>query len=310
VIRALLVTNPHAGNAPPACDAAWLHWRLSAMDWEVLTGPGLLPDAPDATWQQAIDAADRVVVMGGDGTIRRLLPYLSTKPKPLAILPCGTGNDLARSLGIPLDPVQAIEIARSGAARRIDLAEVNGHLFVNVASLGVSAAVSVTLQEETKRRFGTTAYRMAAVREIWRRPPLNLSLFMNGHHHRLTAYQVSIANGVSFGGGWRIADDASLDDHTLDIVVLGRMTIAERWRRWRDATQGSLAATLASATFRAPSCCIEADGPLVANLDGDPVTLAPPLRFRVRPCALSVMVPATTLALPDHARADEWQLGA
>jgi YegS/Rv2252/BmrU family lipid kinase len=292
VTRALLVANPRAGSMASACDPEWSRWRLKALGWDVATAPDQMTPETDEAWQRAVAEADVVVAMGGDGTIRRLLPYLIAHPTPLAIVPCGTGNDLARSLGLPLDPVLALEIAHSGMERRIDLATVNGLPFVNVASLGVSAAVSISLTEETKKRFGTFAYRLAVVREVWRRPPLSLSLYANGKRHRLTAYQVSIANGVSFGGGWSIAADASLDDHALDIVVIGPMPLADRWRRWREQSQGGLAGTMAaSESFRAPSCRIEARQPLVVNLDGDPVELNPPLRVTVLPCALSVIVP-------------------
>jgi YegS/Rv2252/BmrU family lipid kinase len=266
------------------------------MGWTVMPAPDLPPHEHPRNWQQAVAATDVLVAMGGDGTIRRLLPFLAFQPCPLAILPCGTGNDLARSLGLPLDPAQALEIARSGIQRRIDLGRINGHLFVNVASLGISANISLTLSEDWKRRFGTVAYRMAVVREMWRRPPLRLTLFAKGRRHRLRAYQVSIANGVSFGGGWRIADDAALDDHALDIVVVGPMRLVDRWRRWQDKAESSLAGMLASEHYRAPSCRIEAREALTVNLDGDPLVMTAPLRVTVLPGALTVIVPAATLA--------------
>lgn len=295
--RALLVTNPHAGGKSPECDPTWLRWRLEGMGWSVPGAATVPPGPADGAFRDRVHAVDIVVASGGDGTIRRLLPYLAFQPQALAIMPCGTGNDLARSLGVPLDPMQALELAHSGLHRRIDLAGVNGHLFVNVAALGVSANVSLAVDETLKERFGTVAYRLAVVREVWRWPTIRLCLTTNGRRHRILAHQISIANGFSFGGGWRVAADAALDDHLLDIVVVGPMALADRWRRWRTREEGGLTEMVVSARYRSQACRIEARGPLTVNLDGDPVSLVPPLRVEVLPCALTVIVPARESAL-------------
>jgi diacylglycerol kinase (ATP) len=250
--RAILVANPNAGSVSPSEDPAWVRARLAGLGWTVLPTPETLPADPDLEWLAAFEAADVVVAMGGDGTVRRLLPYLMAHPTPLAILPCGTGNDLARSIGLPLDADQALNVASQGRQRWIEVAMVNGHAFINVASLGLSAEISLTVQASTKRWLGPLAYRLAVMRAVWQRPTLTLSLVANGKRRRLTAYQVSIANGVSFGGGWRIADGAQLDDQTMDIVVIGPMAWRERWQRLWQSERGGLAGSWPARLSRHP----------------------------------------------------------
>lgn len=297
MVHALLVANPEAGRGSADCEPTWLRWRLESMGWRVVQAADVPPLDARAPFRELVRTADVVVALGGDGTIRRLLPYLAFQRQALAILPCGTGNDLARSLGVPLDPRLAVDLACTGGRRRIDLATVNGHLFVNVAALGISAAVSHSIGGWHKRRLGRLAYPLAAARAAWRHPTMRLTLTVHGRRHQVQALQITIANGISFGGGWQVAAAAALDDQTLDVVVVGPMSLGDRWRRWRRPGTQGMAETVGTTHLRGASCRVDARGPLAVNLDGDPLTLCPPLRVEVLPCALTVIVPAAAAAL-------------
>ncbi|WP_265094641.1 diacylglycerol kinase family protein, partial [Enterobacter hormaechei] len=101
---------------------------------------------------------DAIVVGGGDGSINAVLEGALAARLPLGILPLGTANDLARTLGIPPDPVAAAGIIQAGYLRQIDLGRVNGHLFANVASLGLSVELTRRLTGALKRRWGRLGY--------------------------------------------------------------------------------------------------------------------------------------------------------
>ncbi|MBC7541757.1 MAG: diacylglycerol kinase family lipid kinase [Candidatus Sericytochromatia bacterium] len=294
-MRAILITNPAAGSPRPDCSSDALQWRLETLGWDVWPATCPAPGEEPSSFKELLQAADMAVIAGGDGTIRQVVSHVVGTQTRLAILPCGTGNDLARSLGLPLDPLEAIEVANAGVPRAIDVGVVNGVYFMNVVSLGISASVSRNLAQETKRQFGPWAYRLAALRELSRRTQLTIGVTFDGHTRRHHAYQVSIANGESFGGGWRVSDSASLDDHMLDVVVIGPMTLRDRWARLL-TPEGGLAGNFASHAYRTKTCRIDSGEVMVLNVDGDPISLAPPLTIAVIPGALQVMVPVTAAA--------------
>ena len=296
-MRVLLLTNPQAGPAGSACPPERFLTPMRAWGWDVQTRP-VLPD--DDFLGRAAGEFAAVVVAGGDGTLHRVANALAGSTIPLGILPCGTANDLARTLGLPLDPDAALQALRDAESRPIDLGLLNGHYFLNVAALGLSAEVSAGVSDAQKRRMGHRAYAWNAFLRL--RNPRRLLIHLSSAHHdeTLEVAQLSVGNGRSFGGGWPLARDARLTDHLLDVVVmepLGPLALLARlfFRR------GALAERIASRTYRLSACRIDLAGPaahaavpregLAVNLDGEPLTLFPPLEFRVVPEALFVLMP-------------------
>ena len=114
------------------------------------------------------DHFDMAIVGGGDGTLNNAAAGLAYSGLPLGVLPMGTANDFARTMGIPADPLQAAEIIAAGHQKTVDLGEVNGHLFFNVASIGFSAELAAELTEHAKKRWGTLGYAIVAARLLMR----------------------------------------------------------------------------------------------------------------------------------------------
>jgi diacylglycerol kinase (ATP) len=150
--RALLLINQHARRGGEAIDAALAVLAAGGVEVEEHDYPKKDP-IPDAIRARA-GAFDCVIVGGGDGTLHAAAPALVETGLPL-----GTGNDMARSLGIDPDPVAATRMIAAGQTRAVDLGEVNGHLFGNVASIGLSVELAQGLTAATKRRWG----------RLWRR---------------------------------------------------------------------------------------------------------------------------------------------
>lgn len=291
-MRVLLLTNPQAGLSGAPCPAERFLPTLDAWGWDVRTALDRPAPTLSATAYHAAEAGfDAVLVAGGDGTLHHVANGLAGTRTALGILPCGTANDLARSLGLPLDPDAALAALRDARPHPIDLGSLNGHYFLNVAALGVSADASTEVTHAQKRRLGQWAYLWNAFRRLTKRRILRLRLSTPQRSERLEVYQLSIGNGKTFGGGWRISEAATLNDRLLDVVAvepMGPLDLLERLLRRR----GGMAERIATRAYRLPHCRIEVPGPVFVNVDGEPYTLMPPLEFHVVPEALNVLLPS------------------
>ncbi len=228
--RCLLVVNPRSRNGRDETGA--LVDALHDSGVPLFGDAPILADAlPDTLREQAAmldPTTDRILVAGGDGTINRLLPFLVEATLPLAIVPTGTANDLARTLGIPDDPGQAVQVAINGRVMSIDLGRVNGMLFANVASIGLGPKVTEHLSAQLKARAGVFAYLRAlfsAYRDI--RPFRCRIAADEGPQRRLHSIHVAIGNGRYYGGGATVFDDAAIDDRRLDLYSLAPLPL---WR--------------------------------------------------------------------------------
>jgi diacylglycerol kinase (ATP) len=165
--------------------------------------------------------ADRIVIGGGDGTLSKALPVLLKLNKPLAVLPLGTANDLARTIALPTDPLEAAKIALSGREHAIDIGLANGKPYLNVASVGVASEVIKGQSKALKQTWKVLAYAVSLVQATRRLQPFFVELEIDDTPRWSAAvYQVSIGNGRHHGGGLTVAEDAAIDDGKLDLYVV------------------------------------------------------------------------------------------
>lgn len=164
--------------------------------------------------------AVRIIIGGGDGTMRSAAGALIEAARPVGILPLGTANDLARSLSIPVTPRGAAQVIRAGHTRAIDVALVNGRHFFNAAQLGLGATVKKQLSPRLNRLLGPLVYALGAWDAMRRMRPFDVSVRVDGQESQFESIHVTVGNGVRFGGGTPVAPDARLDDGRLDLLTV------------------------------------------------------------------------------------------
>ena len=167
----------------------------------------------------AAAAGEVAVAFGGDGLIGAVAGALREHDGVLGILPGGRGNDLARVLRIPLDPVAACAVLTGGEVRALDLGEAAGRIFVGIASCGFDSDAN-RIANQTRLVRGKLVYAYGAIRALigWRPARFELTLD-GGREHVVTGYSVGACNSKAYGGGMYAAPGAELDDGLLDIVT-------------------------------------------------------------------------------------------
>ena len=253
------------------------------------------------------DAPDLLVVGGGDGTVACAAARLAGTATTLGVLPLGTANDFARTLGLPVDVASACATLASGSVVDIDVGRLDDRVFLNVASAGLSVGVTEALSPRLKRRLGPLAYPVATLKAYRRHVPFAARLtFPGGDHEALDLddlLQVAVGNGRHYGGGNAVSPTAGIDDHLLDVYVIVRGRLREHVSIARLLKDGSFVEHDRVVHLTTRAVHLETDRPLPVNLDGE-VAATTPGTFTVDRNALHVVVPSgSTAAVLDGARA-------
>jgi len=237
----------------------------------------------------AVEAGETVAALGGDGLLRPVAEVLRGTTSALAMIPGGRGNDLARVLGVPGDPVAAARVAAEGHVRLIDMAEVNGVPYLGIASFGFDSECN-RIANETRLIRGGVVYLYSALRALAAWKPAGFTVTVDGERHELSGYSVAVANSKAYGGGMFVAPQAELDDGQLDVVATGRATKARFLRSLPLVFKGEHLDEPSVSTFRGQTIEVAADRPFDIYADGDPVG-AVPATITVVPQCLRVIVP-------------------
>jgi YegS/Rv2252/BmrU family lipid kinase len=289
--RALLIVNAKSRSGASQLEASM----------EALRSHGIEPVHRNCGTREALSPiivehgrdVDCVVVGGGDGTLNAAALGVIERQLPLGILPLGTANDLARTLGIPQDLDAAAQIIADGHMRTIDLGVVNGEPFFNVASLGLSAELALQLTQDIKRRWGRAGYALVALRVLARARPFTATITSRKGSVRVRTLQIAVGNGRYYGGGNAVERTAAIDDQHLDLYSLElkrAWKLALMARSFRSGEHGAWEEVRA---VRAQEFDIHTRRPKPINADGEIVTRTP-AHFTIRPNAVTVFTPPLT----------------
>ena len=290
----VVIMNPNAGSAD---EVDLLQEALTPMGEITLHTTKHAKHATTLAQAAVEQGAKMVVAVGGDGTINEVVHGLVTTPNPptLGIIPMGTGNDLARTLKLPNDPVQAFELLTTGRVHQLDVIKIvtpqKEHFSLNVAAGGFSGEVDEVLSSEMKASWGPLAYLRGAIEVV---PDLTnyhtLITYDDAEPEEINALNIIVANCRTAAGGIQVAPTANPEDGLLDIVIVRYASMLE--------LAGAAARLLIDANYlnstvvshrRARRVKVTATPGIWFNADGELLTNEP-MEFMVVPQALPVVV--------------------
>ena len=285
-----MLTNPSAGGGrgERAAGLAVARLRESGCAVRELRGRDGA-EARDLARAAVAEGVPTLAVCGGDGMVHLAAQVLAGTATELGVIPTGTGNDVARYLGIPRrDPRAAADVVVAGKARSIDLARAGETYFVTVLAAGFDALVNERANQMTWPH-GQMRYTLATLAELRVFEPLHYDLELDGEACQLDAMLVAVGNGPSFGGGLRITEGAELDDGLLDVVWFSPMSRGELVRTYPRLYNASHVRHRCYHHRRVRRVSVSSPG-VVAYADGERLGSLP-LTVDVAPSALRVICP-------------------
>jgi len=293
-MKALVILNPVAGHVDPDAlrDALRRHFGAAGIAYEIHeTQPGDLPGG--IVRDRLGQGFDLMVAAGGDGTISAMLDGLAGRPVPLGIIPVGTGNLVARELGIPIDIDQAVAlIAGAHDCRRIDAMRIGARVYVLNVSVGVSAAVAGDMTHQDKGRFGRLAYVGSAIFRILQFRRRYLTVTVDGQARPCRAVEVTVLNCAIFGRGLYPKEPViRVDDGCLDIWIVSMRALIDYLKYFFRILTGRAAPRMARHFTARTRIAIHGARPCQVQADGDIIGTTP-VEIEVLPRTLTVIVPA------------------
>lgn len=293
-MRAVIIVNPVSGPSRrrpvEACRAlATDVFTRRGFEAEVLV-TGARGDARLFATRARNAGVDLVAAWGGDGTINEVASALVYSETCLAIVPGGSGNGLARDLGVPLESAAALELAATGARRLIDAGQIDESWFFNVAGVGLDARIAQHIARPGVRR-GFSGYAKITFSELPRYRALRYTIEHDGTAVSYRALMIAVANSRQYGNGAQIAPRARLDDGHLDLVVVEAQPLWRLLKQIPALFNGSLSPGRGLHMTPVIDAMVRGAAPLAYHVDGEPNVGDDDLRIMTRPRALYVKAP-------------------
>lgn len=291
--KAMFILNPSSGKERAAEYRGNVEEMLASMGYEVDTRE--TQKAKDAT-EFAAEACEKkydfVVAMGGDGTINEAVSGLAEQPhQPLfSLIPLGTVNDFARALGISLDPLEAIEALKTGYEKRVDIAKVGDHFFMNILAIGEIAESTYDVDPNLKTKLGALAYFVEGIKAITADTE---TYFEIEHDHGIwsgEAKLVLVALTNSVGGFEKLAPEALTDDGLLHLYIVKNAALPGFIRIATSVVRGKLEEDPSVEAVQTTKVSIKTNEPLSCNIDGDEGATTP-FVIEVLPRHIRALIP-------------------
>lgn len=241
--------------------------------------------------EENIDYYDIFVAVGGDGTVNEVSRGLTNKGKgTLAIIPGGTGNDMAKSLGIPLDPKEALEALCRGLKRDIDIGNVNGYNFLNIASVGFDAEVTINNVRIKKIIKSRISYAISVIYTLLSFKKKKIKINIDGEILEDEIILLAVGNGRYYGGGMEILPMAIVDDGFLDICLISGLGKIKTLFLFPSIFKGNhIKYKKYVKIYKAKSVQVNIEEGIYLNIDGDVLPKQNEIKFSLEDNKLNVV---------------------
>lgn len=294
--KVLLIVNPASGTLSKHRVVPQVLKELKRHGFEVETvgtrGPGHATELSAEAARKGGYYA--VLACGGDGTVNEVASGLIGTSTPMAIIPCGSGNGLARHLEIPVDIRRSVDVLAAGNVIDADYGTANGKPFFCTFGVGFDAAVSERFARQKRR--GLIMYLKSAIDEFVNFSPENYIIEVNGKTISDRAFLIVVCNASQYGNNAFIAPYASVTDGELDVTVVHNRNLIETAVLGVDFITGYIGDNAMVDTFKAKSVRITRAAKGAAHFDGDPVVVPPVIDIECHAAQLKLFAPT------DHTR--------
>ena len=289
--KILAIVNPVSGTGDKS--------QLSALIAEVLGGRSL--DVETTRYagharelaREAVEAGyGCVVAIGGDGTVNEVASELAQSDVALGVVPCGSGNGLARHLHIPLNTAAALQVVADGYNEWVDYCTACDRIFVCTCGVGFDAQVSQRFALEDTR--GLVTYVRTTIEEYFRYRAKHYRITIDGERLEENAFVIACCNAAQYGNNARVAPRASMRDGMIDMTVIHSFTLPEAALLSARLFTSTIEHDRNVSIYRGREIVIERDEPDVMHIDGDPVEMPARINIKCHHMGLRVIVPANT----------------
>ena len=288
--RILAIINPVSGTGGKTRLPELINQNIDNSRFELEI---VFTERPGHAAEIAEEAAGRrvdiVAAVGGDGTVNEVGRSLIGSDTALAVVPCGSGNGLARHLHIPMNPLKAIEVLNQAVIDRVDYCTVNGRPFFCTCGVGFDAQVSYKFANEDTR--GLVTYVKTTISEYFRYRAQRYRITIDGEQMEEDAFVIACCNAAQYGNNAYVAPRASMKDGKLDITVIHSFNLAGAALLGTRLFTSSIDRDRHVSIYRGENVVIERDDADVMHIDGDPVMMPSVLNIACHRDSLRVVVP-------------------
>lgn len=290
-MKVYFIVNPAAGNGrgvnlipfiEDICKNKKINYHIKETSC-----PG---DASDLAREAIKEGADRIVSVGGDGTLNEVLNGMAGSGADLGIIPAGTGNDFIRSVNRKKDIKDVINDAIEGHARHVDLGKCNSAYFINVSSGGFDAEVVACAHRIKKYAGGSKAYFLALIRTIFAYEGRQMYVDIDGKVFEKNILLVAVANGRYYGGGIKPAPKAEIDDGLLEVCILEKMPKIKMLLLFHKYIRGKHEGVKGVSFYRGKSVKLRSREEFPVNVDGE-VSFSKEVDFNIIHKGVNVVFP-------------------
>ena len=230
--------------------------------------------------------AERIIAVGGDGTVKLVAEIVAGTPLPMGIVPAGSANGMAKELGIPIDTNAALGVAAEGLVTKIDVIRINGELCIHLSDIGFNAFVIKTF--ESMERRGMWGYVKAAWRVLWRNRKMQVKIETDNAYVNREAQMIVLANASRYGTGAVINPGGKLNDGLFEIIVIRKISLGEIFKMFLSHRPYDPVKT---ELFKTRSVSVQSRHKTHFQVDGEYLGKINSLEANIEPHALSIVVP-------------------